>query len=142
LLISTLIGIVSLLVYWNNRNKMSLFLGTGFIVYGSSFLLTFIAERPSATDFAAILLQTFAFLLILFGFFKSLGEERSRIAELSLKNRLLESEIAERKRAEEMAKRQVQELEQNQQQLRQSEARFRAVLNHSYEFIGMLHPDG
>lgn len=128
-IISMLIGSVSLLVYRNNKNKMSLFLGVGFFVYGSSHLLNFIADRPTEMDFAVILLQTFAFLLILFGFFKNLGEERSRIAELSEKNRLLKSEIADRIQAEKTANVRLQELEANQQLLIESETRFRHILD-------------
>ena len=142
LLISLLIGSVSILLYRINRNTLFLFFGLGFIVWGSSLILTFIPDRPPEINTINILIQTFAFILILLGFFKSLGEERSRITELSEKNLMLESEISDRKKAEEIARVQMQKLEENQHLLQLSEAKFRTILNHSYEYIALVNTDG
>ncbi len=89
-----------MLVYYENRNRLSFFLSAGFLLYAISFILTgyYGLLEGSPVD---IIIRMLAFVTILVALFFYLGEIRTQITMLSDKNRQLESEIQDRNRAEE-----------------------------------------
>ncbi len=98
--LSVTISIISMFVYYENRNRLSLFLCIGFLLLAVSF---FLPENSVFSEPAPITLivRMLAFLTIMFALFFYLGEIRSQVSVLSEKNRQLESEITDRNRAEE-----------------------------------------
>lgn len=112
--LSGIIAIISLLVYYENRNRLSLFLCLGFALFAISFLFAGygIIIPGSMAD---IIIRLLAFLTILIALFFYLGEIRSQISTLSEKNRQLELEMSVRNRAEEA--------------MRQSEQRLSEIIN-------------
>jgi two-component system, sensor histidine kinase PdtaS len=95
-----IISIISLVVYYEKRNRLSLFLCIGFFLLAVSFIIPAYSELDSSGP-VILIVRMFAFLMILFALFFYLGEARSQVSALSEKNRQLESEIADRNRAEE-----------------------------------------
>jgi|GEM_PF-1063753 len=74
---------------------------------------------------------------------------QERTVDLAIANRELEEEIAERQVAQEQLQEQalfleekLEELQQAQQALAQSEHKFRAVFDQTYELMGLLSPEG
>jgi two-component sensor histidine kinase/PAS domain-containing protein len=98
--LSLTISLISMLVYYENRNRLTLFLGIGFFLFAVSFLLTGYYGLTAGSP-ADIIIRMLAFVTILAALFFYLGEIRSQISILSEKNRQLESEMMDRNRAEE-----------------------------------------
>jgi two-component sensor histidine kinase/PAS domain-containing protein len=98
--LSLTISVISMLVYYENRNRLSLFLSIGFLLFAISFLLTGFYGLPVGSP-ADIIIRMLAFVTIMVALFFYMGEIRSQITILSEKNRQLESEILDRNRAEE-----------------------------------------
>ena len=95
-----IISLISLIVYYEKRNRLSLFLCIGFFLLSVSFVIQ-VYNGFYSSDPVTLIVRMFAFLMILFALFFYLGESRSQLSALSEKNRQLESEIADRNRAEE-----------------------------------------
>ncbi len=72
-----------------------------------------------------------------------------RTTDLAIANQELEDEIAERQAAQEQLQEQAQileenleELQQTQEALRESERKFRAIFDQTFQLMGILSPDG
>jgi two-component system, sensor histidine kinase PdtaS len=100
LILSVTISIICMVIYYGNRNRLSLLLSIGFFLFGISFLSAGYGTL-SLWSPADIIIRMLAFVMILVALFFYLGEIRSQISTLSEKNRQLESEILDRNRAEE-----------------------------------------
>jgi two-component sensor histidine kinase/PAS domain-containing protein len=98
--LSVTISIISMFVYYENRNRLSLFLCIGFFLFAVSFFIP-VYYGTSDLDPLTLIIRMLAFLTVLFALFFYLGEIRSQVSTLSWKNRQLESEILDRNRAEE-----------------------------------------
>ena len=98
--LSVIISIISMFVYYENRNRLSLFLCIGFFLFAVSFFIP-VYYGPSDLVPITLIIRMLAFLTVLFALFFYLGEIRSQVSTLSGKNLQLESEILDRNRAEE-----------------------------------------
>jgi len=98
--LSLTISIISLFVYYENRNRLSLFLCIGFFLFAVSFFIPVYGDFSGLTP-VILIIRMLAFLAVLFALFFYIGEIRSQVSTLSGKNHQLESEIMDRTRAEE-----------------------------------------
>lgn len=99
IILSIVICIICLLAYRENRSRMQLLVGIGFALFALSFLVAIVSVTEK-TDYLVLLIRMFAFVTILFAVYTNLGDIRNQMIILSEKTRLLESENAERNRAE------------------------------------------
>ncbi|MFA4850728.1 MAG: PAS domain S-box protein, partial [Methanoregula sp.] len=115
-ILSGIICIISLLAFRENKNRMPLYIGIGFAIFGFSYTLA-LFDTSLAMNNLVLLIRMFAFVTVLFAVYTNLGEVRMQVTLLSEKNTRLEQEVTERTSAD--------------QALRNREAQLDAVISGS-----------
>ena len=100
MILAVIVAVISIFVYYQLRNNLSIMLAWGFAIFAVSFFVENSPGFPGGISMG-IILRTFAFVLIMFALFFYLGDIRSQVSILSEKNRQLELEIKDRIHAEE-----------------------------------------
>jgi PAS domain S-box-containing protein len=103
IILSAIIGIVALVVWYQNKEKMPLFISIGFWIFSGSFAIAGYNPFPGQED-AVLISRMFGFIAILLALFFYLGEVRKQNSLLLERNECLKSEIAIRSKAEEAMK--------------------------------------
>ena len=102
-ILSATIGIIAMVVYFENRKRTPFFVSIGFWLFAISFVIAGFDFFPEQMD-TVLITRMFGFVSILFALFFYIGEVRKQNALLLEKNECLKSEIAVRNKAEEAMK--------------------------------------
>ena len=102
-ILSAIIGIIAMVVYFENRKRTPFFVSIGFWLFAISFVIAGFDFFPEQMD-TVLITRMFGFVSILFALFFYIGEVRKQNVMLLEKNECLKSEIAVRNKAEEAMK--------------------------------------
>ncbi|MBI5680894.1 MAG: GAF domain-containing protein [Methanobacterium sp.] len=100
LILSLIIVVIGFATYKINKNLIALYIALAFLLFGISHFFFLVGLKGPLEQYLVII-RIIAYILIIYGLYRSWGQVKTQITKLSNKNKQLKIEIIERERAEE-----------------------------------------